>query len=140
LYRDLGCKNTGLERADIVLFKKNNAKGADKKPAEIEVVIEVKKANAGKALIFNDIKRLSEFINGANADSKAYLLVVSQGKRPKKLVTENGCAIKRTNPLGSDNKIVEYKVRRVIKASHSFKSKGRAHYVCSIEVLPGKGK
>jgi hypothetical protein len=110
----------GNAREDIVI----------KNPNDIPIhVIETKRSIAPNAAIIDDFKKL------ANAKSKFpnchfYLLLVAQGRRPSNYVNEDGVAIKGFIH-GVNYKL---KVRRVCKASDTFKKIDNANYACLIEV------
>lgn len=91
-------------------------------------VIEVKRSSSSK--ILEDVERLGS-LKKLNPEIKAYLLIVSEHKRPQEYVTENGCKMKKK----FKQKEYEYEVRRVVKMSHAFTKKEHAHYACVLEVV-----
>lgn len=133
LYGDLGSTSAKRQLADIVIYNRNKGKDFDSEP-EPECVIEVKRANASVAMILDDIKKLGVLRRETSLSFRTFLLFVSQEERPKKLTTDKGIADKKPNPLG-EIKEAKYKVLRVLKASHGFKSQKKAHYACLIEVF-----
>ena len=120
MYKDLGLKDVGQTRADLVI----------KNVGEIDSVIEVKRAKAPNKKVTKDFERLAKF-HKANPSSRCYLLLVSQKLRPSNYITEEGKAILE-EIKGNGYKA---KVRRACKAAASFKSKNSAHYSCLIEVI-----
>lgn len=120
MYKDLNVPDPGQTRADLVI----------KESERIDTVIEVKRAKSPNKKVSEDFKRLA-MCHKANPDSRCFLLIVSQGFRPKKYITEEGKAILEE----IKGKGYKAKVRRACKAASSFKSKDRAHYACLIEVI-----
>lgn len=133
LYGDLGSTSAKRQLADIVIYNRNKEKDSDSAP-DPEYVIEVKRAHAGVDKILDDIKKLGNLRRETNLNFRTFLLVVSQRKRHKKLTTDTGIANKKPNPL-REIKGLEYRVRRVCKATGSFDPKSNAHYACLIEVF-----
>jgi hypothetical protein len=119
MYKDLGADGFGAKRADLVITKAENEK----------IVVEVKRYSPSLGKIEQDFERLAMF-NFQHPQTRCFLLVVSQKKKPEKFVTEEGNAKKAKI---SNNTYVTT-VRRVCKASASFKNVGSAHYACLIEV------
>ena len=128
---------TERSRADIVVCDKSaRSKGKSKDISkDVRFVIEVKRTSASDSEMFEDLRRLGGFLKAANNDARAFLIVVSERKADRRFVQDGGVAVlgKRKVPgCGSSSR---YCVRRVLKATQSFKAKGTAHYVCLIEVL-----
>lgn len=117
-------------RADIVILRKPLRKGAT---ANAEYVIEVKRASSSNAMIDNDLRRLAA-VKRTHPSLVAYLVVIAEADRPKRFVTEAGSALTTIFRIPDTNQL--YRVRRVLKASHSFKNPDRAQYACLIEVSP----
>ena len=113
----------GNKRVDIVIFNKNNDKP--------KYIIEVKRGNVSNTKIDEDLKRLKDVIENSNR-IRTFLLLVSENKLPNKYVTEKGVAVIKTFNLENN---VSYKVRRICKASSSFKIKNNANYAGLIEVF-----
>jgi hypothetical protein len=123
-YKKLGMTIDNDSRADIVIME-------DSRP---KYVIEVKKAEAGKSVIDNDLKRLSE-LKLQLPEVVCYLLLVSQNSKPKRFVNDQG----RANEKKTTIEKVKFKTRRVCKAVNSFnneRAKTSAHYACLIEIEP----
>lgn len=113
-------------RLDLAVFK-----SCDKADTKLEVAIEVKRAKVPKAQIEADLQRLAA-AKSADPRLSCYLLVVSEAWRPSQFVTSTGDATRKLIPFGSGSAA---KVRRVCKASSSFRKINRAHYSCLIEVI-----
>ena len=121
MYREMGVKDAGQKRADLVI--------ADKKTKKEKIIIEVKRDSVSPTLIIEDLKRLAN-VKKSKRNVRCFLLLVSQGSKPKKFVTKNGIAVRRD--IHFDDFHVN--VRRVCKATGSFTKQGAAHYACLIEV------
>lgn len=121
-----------LARMDLLVSLRPKAPETQLTP---EVAIEVKRASAAKALIDSDFKRLAA-LKAANPNMRAFLVVVAEASRPKQFVNEDGDAVSKSQPI--PNTDYRYKVRRVLKASHTFKPDRLHHaqYACLVEVLP----
>lgn len=91
-------------------------------------VIEVKRGNSSNADIDEDIRRLAS-VKVARAGTRAFLIVVSEGIRPRRFVNNAGRAI-RKHESG-----MRYAVRRVCAASPSVKRGNRANYAVLVEIL-----
>ena len=117
-------------RVDIVLLRRSLRKGAS---ANAEYIIEVKRASSSNAMIDNDLRRLAA-VKRAHPSLVAYLVVIAEADRPKRFVTEAGSALTTIFRIPDTDQL--YRVRRVLKASHSFKNPDRAQYACLIEVSP----
>jgi hypothetical protein len=98
-------------------------------------VIEVKRANAGKTRIDQDLQRLA-FVVKESDEIRAFLFVISEGKRPQRFVNERGHAKNKHVKIVGTNST--YSVLQVWKASRSFSSVEEAHYACLIEVVSGR--
>lgn len=121
MYKDLGLKNYGQERVDIVVSDEDGLISA----------MEVKRNIKDFRLIKKDFERLMT-LKRRHKESKCFLLLVSQSVRPKRYVNDKGTA----NKIDFIGKDYIAHVKRVCKASSTFRSKAKAHYVCLIEVLP----
>jgi hypothetical protein len=135
------CSNCSSKnsRADIVISR-HNKKNHDAEQ-DVSCIIEVKREDAPKRQIKKDLTRLANYISKTkNEEARAFLLLVSQGKRPEDFVTKKG------NAKHENIKIAEYekyiaKVRRVCKATSKFDNRNHivaadnAHYACLIEVI-----
>lgn len=113
-------------RADLAIVQKK------KKDTIVTHVIEVKRYSSKK--ILDDVKRLGE-LKLLNPDIKTYLLVFSENERPTDYVTENGCGFKKIFKCPIGKKVYKYKVKNVVKMSHTFTKKEHAHYACVLEIL-----
>lgn len=100
----------------------------------LTAVIEVKRATAPKAQIYQDLTRLAIFKH-ANPAVRALLFVVAESHRPRQFVAPEGKAILGKNDIPGQN--AHYRVRRACKAAAAFSGKESAHYACIIEVFPG---
>lgn len=122
-------------RADLVLVHGLTHAQAEQQKSlvnHISFVIEVKRASSARGQIDQDLKRLATF-KGANPHARAFLFVVSEVRRPKRFVSSNGKAIRRTTTISGTSS--HYKIRRVCKAAASFNGKESANYACIIEVF-----
>jgi hypothetical protein len=103
---------------------------------KVQFVLELKRGSASIAGINDDLRRLLE-IRKAMPKVRAFLLVISEGKRPKRYVSDKSFAVRKKLPIpGSDGHCL---VRAVMKAVPAVKSLDNAHYACAIEVLPNEG-
>ena len=116
-------------RADISILRGN----------EIHTVIEVKREEAGKILIDKDILKLWR-IKEKHPNIKCYQIIVSQGKKPSRYVTDEGVSDKISYPIIDTD--YDTKAIRVCKSTSSFKEESpkKANYVCLIEVVNSKHK
>ena len=129
-------KSLNNKRADLVIAKKVKTNSKIINP---EFIIEVKRAKAPKKEIDFDLSRLAD----ANAVSRGkgvrtFLFLISESSRPKNFVTkEKGLSSTGKVNIQSEEgaRLGHYQVRRTLKASHSFKEKGKAQYACIIEVF-----
>jgi hypothetical protein len=118
---------TSGTRVDLALLGKEDR--------ATKFIIEVKRASAGPTKIDADLKRLAE-AKMRLPKVRTFLFVISEAKRPKRFVTENGFSKKRkfTIPRSAGHFFVRY----TLKATHAFKEPNRvefAQYACVIEVL-----
>jgi len=121
MYRTMhtNIKGMGNARADMVI-KAND---------EPKVIIEIKRVQTQK-LLHEDFIKLSK-IKKVIPKVQCFLLLVSQSLRPKTFVTAKGTAIKKL--IKTDDYALS--VRRVCKASNSFRNTHKANYACLIEVI-----
>ena len=121
-----GIKDTKI-RADISILRDN----------KIHTVIEVKREEAGNVLIENDVLKLLS-IKERHPKVKCYQIIVAQGKKPRKYVSDKGVSNKIEYAIVD----TEYctKAIRVCKSNSSFKDESpkKANYVCLIEVVASK--
>jgi hypothetical protein len=126
LYRDcLKAGGFGRTRIDLALFERE----------QLTHMVEVKRS-ANLAYLVEDVTRLGTALEVAREAVRGFLIVASQAKIPNGLVTSDGTAMREVLRL---NQRTPYhtKVRRVCKASHSFRKKApkAAHYACLLEVF-----
>lgn len=147
--------DAGNSRADLIvsgypneaalkLARKTNKKNKISS-ANFHYVVEVKRALAPISKIKADIARLHNCLKVMPKGTRAFVLIVSQARKPRKiygfgdLVAENGVAAKPSqNRIAiSEDFLVPIKIRRVCKASASFDAmkSNSAHYVVLIEVF-----
>lgn len=106
---------------------------ADEPLEKVYCVLEVKRGSASTAGINDDLRRLLE-LKRALPTVRAFLLLISEGKRPTRFVTSKSFAVRKKLPIpGSEGHCY---VRAVMKAVPAVKSLDNAHYACAIEVLP----
>jgi hypothetical protein len=121
-------------RADLVVCNAN-ARQADRSQNIsdlVKFVLEVKRGDAPKHLINEDLRRLQSFLRASSPDIRAFLLIASEANSPNMFV-EDGKAIRRKVQIaGSPG---HFMVRRTLKASGSFSGKTSAHYVCLVELF-----
>jgi hypothetical protein len=100
---------------------------------KVQYVLEVKRGSASTTGVNDDLRRLLE-IRRALPHVRAFLLLISEGKRPGRFVTEKSFAVRKKLPI--PNSSGHCYVRAVMKAVPAVKSLDNAHYACAIEVLP----
>ena len=122
---------TEKSRVDLCICGPIINKKAD--PLErVEYVLEVKRGSASTGAVNDDLRRLLEF-KRARPKIRAFLLLVSEGRRPTRFVSEASFAIKKNLPIPDTNGFC--RTRAVLKAVPAVKSLDTAHYGCAIEVL-----
>ncbi len=102
---------------------------------KVKCVLEVKRGSASNAAVNEDLRRLLE-IKKAMPAVKAFLLLISEGKRPIRFVTDESFAVRKKLPIPDTDG--HCYVRAVMKAVPAVKSLDNAHYACAIEVLQNK--
>lgn len=100
---------------------------------KVQYVLEVKRGSASTAGVNDDLRRLLE-LKKALPHIRAFLLVVSERKRPRRFVTSKSFAVRRKLHIPDTDG--HCYVRAVMKAVPAIKSLDNAHYACAIEVLP----
>ena len=135
---DLGAK----ARADLFVvrdFTPSRKKVGVPARENLSVLIEVKRASAGKRLIDQDLERLATFKH-SNPQVRALLFVIAEGVLPKRFVNpQDGKAVRGKHDIAGVD--AYYQIRRVCKATASFEHKEHAHFACVIEVyLEGNTK
>jgi hypothetical protein len=139
LYRNLVPGNRrnafeALTRADLVIALKQDGvrdRRADLSQ-QVQYVMEVKRAAAGKSLIDEDLRKLHRFLEATPTQARGLLIVISESKAPDRFV-EDGKSRLHTHDIPNCNGY--FHVRRTVKAAASFSNKKTAHYVCLIEVF-----
>lgn len=136
-------KKWSSKRADFVICKKGNERIRRETDISenVKYIFEVKRGNAGKKNIDNDLCRLSK-IKDKNNRIRAFMILVYERTNSSEYI-KNGKAIKgkiqigKNNTKTSDCKDVKgyCRVRRVLKAASSLSSKSYGHYVCILEVF-----
>jgi hypothetical protein len=126
-YKQIVKKVNNQSRADILIENQG----------EPFVVIEVKRADTGQKLIEADLEKLAN-LKKLKPTLRVFLILVSEGKRPLKYVTEKGESDKTFYPIHN----TQYSAypKRVCKSSSSFRSNFRvnSNYAILIEVLRRK--
>jgi hypothetical protein len=119
-------------RADVAISGDWNSQNL-----EPIAVIEVKRADKIDE-IRNDIVRLAYF-KADNPSARTFLFVASQNHRPNDWVLHSGEAERGNQTISVIDKkkeiIVNFAVRRSLKAAASFKRREFGHYCVIIEVL-----
>lgn len=126
----------GAIRADLAVKRRFSSSA---KPSVCEALVEVKRVNAGRKQIEQDIARLAQF-RSMSSQSRAFLVVVSQASAPRKWISAKGTAMPDVQHMEVTLESgalmdVRYRVRTVKKAAASFKSIEKATYCCLIEVV-----
>lgn len=122
---------TERARADLVIYEKRKTRSGGVK-RHAKCIIEVKRAIAPKAQIDADLKRLMA-VRTDYPDITTYLVVVSEAHRPPRFVSDRGKSITKRQRL--DGVAVYFKVRRTLKAAHSYTKIGRSQYACLVEAF-----
>ncbi len=92
----------------------------------------MKRGSATTAGVNDDLRRLLE-IREALPNVRAFLVLISEGKRPLRFVSDKSFAVRKKLRIpGTDGHCL---VRAVLKAVPAVKSLDNAHYACAIEVL-----
>jgi len=117
-------------RADLAIFEKISGE-RDKRA---RFAIEVKRVGPNGAqthLIDSDLRRLAE-LRSKTEGLRTLLFGISENGLPCVFIDNEGKAKHGSHEiLGHDG---HYKVRRVLKAAHSFSENREAHYACAVEV------
>lgn len=122
---------TERSRVDLCVCGPLN-KGEEPLP-KVQCVLEVKRGSASTASVNDDLRRLLE-LKRVLPNVRAFLLVISEGKRPSRFVTAKSFAVRKKRAIpDADGHCY---VRAVMKAVPAVKSLDNAHYACAIEVLP----
>ncbi|MEW8458935.1 MAG: hypothetical protein AB2653_01355 [Candidatus Thiodiazotropha endolucinida] len=126
-----------LGRADLVIFSSHGETGEEIQYKRVHFVMEVKRGSAAAASIYEDLKRLYTFLCATNTQARAFLIIVSESKAPRRFVAD-GKSILGTHPIPGSGGC--FHVRRTVKAAASFSNKSSAHYVCLLEVFRARPK
>jgi len=122
----------GGRRMDVGILRKDTE--------DRVAIIEFKRIQAGKKLIFEDIEKLAEV---KDKNISRFLVVVSEEKLPKEYVNENGEA---SNKILLQKNGFSAKVVRVLKSTSAFRWRNggetppKANYCCLIEVKPSNNR
>lgn len=96
------------------------------------MIVEVKRASAGKELIDEDLRGIA-LARASNMRMRGFLVVASEAQMPARFV-EDGISRRGKNPIpGLDG--WHFTVRRTTKAAASYKALTGQHYVCMLEVF-----
>ena len=98
----------------------------------VRSIIEVKRASAGWTAIIKDLVRLWE-ARSLNKRVRAYLFVIAEERRPRKLVDDKGKSRLGKQPIPGTSG--HFRVRRTCKAAKSYSRRDTAHYACLLEVF-----
>jgi hypothetical protein len=129
-------KTEFTERSRVDLCVCGPMKKGEEPLERVQYAIEVKRGSASTTAVNDDLKRLAE-LKAARPDVGAWLLLVSEGRRPARFVTEKSFAVRKK--LAIPDSAGHCYVRAVMKAVPAVKSLDNAHYACAIEVLAGEG-
>lgn len=83
--------------------------------------------------IDDDLKKMTIVLDDENK-VRAFLAVISQKERPNVFVDKNGLSKNNLIQISGMNDYFA-KVRRTVKAAHSFKKVDNAYYVCLLEIF-----
>lgn len=100
--------------------------------AHVQFVFEVKRSAAPWSEIRSDLLRLHDFLEACDSRARGFLIVVAEGRAPKRFV-EKGVSRLGSQPIPGRPGC--YHVRRTVKAAASFANQSSAHYVCLLEVF-----
>lgn len=107
-------------------------KKGDEPLPKVKYIIEVKRGSASKGAVDSDLRRLAE-LKSARQDISAWLILVSEGRRPERFVTPKSFAVRKK--IDIPDSTGHCYVRAVMKAVPAIKSLDNAHYACAIEVI-----
>jgi len=116
-------------RADLVVRADSREAAGD---GIVASIIEVKRGSSSPSVINEDLKRLAA-TKDINPHVRAFLILVSESRRPKRFVDKRGKGIRGEIQFGDNNFYCQ--VRRACKAALSFERKDSAHYACIVEVF-----
>jgi hypothetical protein len=123
------------ERSRVDLCVCGPVKKGDDPLEKVQYVLEVKRGSASNAAVNDDLRRLAE-LKAKRPEVSAWLLLISEGRRPVRFVTDKSFAVRKKVKIpDSDGHCY---VRAVMKAVPAVKSLDNAHYACAIEILAGE--
>ncbi|MDZ7663154.1 hypothetical protein [Thiohalophilus sp.] len=100
----------------------------------VHFIFEVKRGSSPKAEIDQDLRRLFHFKEVCRSGARAFLIVVSEAKLPKRFVDpKKGKSKLHGHPIPGTTGV--YHVRRTVKAASSFDRKETANFACICEVF-----
>lgn len=124
------------ERSRVDLCVCGPLKKGEEPLDKVQCVLEVKRGSASNTAVDDDLRRLLE-IKRARPSVKAFLLLISEGKRPSRFVTDKSFALRKKLSIPKTDG--HCYVRAVMKAIPAVNSLDNAHYGCAIEVLSNEG-
>ena len=139
MYRELvstaGSKWVDACRCDLAV----RIKGTGGRHGQVIAAIEVKRASASDDVVNEDLVALHQ-LKQADPTIRGFVVVVSQADWPRRWVTADGTANREVETLpvsepGQPDYEIHVRVRRVMKAAHSFQSFYKATYCCLLEVI-----
>jgi hypothetical protein len=116
------------ERADLVVLEGPTPTPSAMASATV-AVIEIKRLVLGRSLLEKDLERLFKCLEALSGHARAFVVLIAQGRRPRRFVHENGTAQRQMLETKSG---VRFKVRRVFQARLGPRAEG--HYTCILEV------
>ena len=128
-------RTTLLERSRIDICVCGPMHKGEEPLDNVEFALEAKRGGAPPAVIEEDLRRLAQ-LKKARPGIRAFLLLISERRRPKRFVTDEGKRVTRVIKItGTD---AYCRVRVVMKAVPAVTKLDNAYYGCAIEVLPPK--
>ena len=118
-------------RVDLSIWERCLPKNSDRYRQRPRYAIELKRASAAKSLIDQDLRRLAYIVEESQG-IRGILCLASEGKRPKRFVTNRGVRSIAEISLPGTNCV--YQVIDVRKASHVYDDRNLGQYCCAIEV------
>jgi hypothetical protein len=98
----------------------------------VTFALEVKRGSASSASVDGDLRRLLQ-MRRARPEIRAFLLLISEQRRPTRFVNPRSFAVKKKILI--EHTDGHCRVRTVMKAVPLIRSLDRAHYGCAVEVL-----
>jgi hypothetical protein len=124
------------ERSRVDLCVCGPLKKGEDPLGKVRYALEVKRGKASATAVNDDLRRLLE-LKKACPGVTVYLLLVSEGRRPTRFVTDKSFAIRKKLSIPETDG--HCYVRAVMKAVPAVKSLDSAHYACAIEVVSNEG-